>query len=149
VTDCAVCAKHRGERPPPGGPVHEDDLVYASHAFDLLGTGEDSYLAGHLMVEPKRHVAGLADATDDEAAAIGRLVSRLARALVASEGAEHVYSFVMGHQTPHLHVHVLPRYPGTPREYWFLAVYDWDGARRCGPDEIAAVTGRIRTQLRF
>jgi histidine triad (HIT) family protein len=45
-------------------------------------------------------------------------VARTARALKAVVGAEHVYSFVLGHHVPHLHIHVLPRYPGAPREFW-------------------------------
>jgi histidine triad (HIT) family protein len=66
-----------------------DELVYASHVFDLEGSGELSYL-GHLIVEPRRHVAGLDGLTPDEAAAVGRALAALARALLASEGAEHV-----------------------------------------------------------
>jgi hypothetical protein len=29
-----VCRKHAGELPPPGGPLLEDELIYASHVFD-------------------------------------------------------------------------------------------------------------------
>jgi diadenosine tetraphosphate (Ap4A) HIT family hydrolase len=29
-----------------------------------------------------------------------------------------IYAFVLGHGVAHLHVHLLPRYPGTPSEYW-------------------------------
>jgi diadenosine tetraphosphate (Ap4A) HIT family hydrolase len=70
------------------------------------------------MVEPKRHARGLGDLSDDEAAAIGRLANRLARVLKEAEGAEHVYAFVFGAAIPHLHVHLAPRYPNTPREFW-------------------------------
>ena len=143
---CLVCRKHAGELEPPGGPILADDLVYASHAFDLEGGGEPAYL-GHLVVEPRRHVPGLGDLRDDEAAAVGRTLATLARALVASEGAEHVYSAVIGHHVAHLHVHLLPRYPGTPREYWFLELGGWPAAPKGGPDEIAAVAGRLRAAL--
>jgi histidine triad (HIT) family protein len=142
-TDCLVCRKHRGELPPPGGFLHDDGLVLASHAFDLEGTGELTYL-GHLVVEPRRHVPGLGDLTPEEAERVGRVVSTLARALTETERAEHVYSAVMGHHVPHLHVHLFPRYPGTPREFWFLAVDEAPNARKGGPQEIATVTARIR-----
>lgn len=69
-------------------------------------------------MEPKRHVADLGDLTEDEAAAVGILVSRLARALVKVESAEHVYSFVFGDglAAGHLHTHVSPHDPATPPE---------------------------------
>jgi diadenosine tetraphosphate (Ap4A) HIT family hydrolase len=51
-------------------------------------------------------------------AEVGRAIARVTRALRESEGAEHVYLVVVGHESPHLHVHLVPRYPGTPREFW-------------------------------
>jgi histidine triad (HIT) family protein len=146
--DCPICRKHRGDLPTPGGPVYEDELIFAGHSFDLEGTGAETYL-GHLLIEPKRHVPGLADLTGDEATLVGRLAASLARALKESEGAEHVYSAVIGHHVPHLHVHVFPRYPGTPPEYSFTTVDDWEGAPKGRADEIAAVSTRLRAQLRF
>jgi histidine triad (HIT) family protein len=132
-----------------GGFLYESELVLASHAFDLERTGQLTYL-GHLVVEPRRHVPGLADLVRNEAEEVGRLVSGLAQALVTAQGAEHVYSAVMGHHVPHLHVHVFPRYPGTPPEFWFLRVDDAPNAPKGGPTEIAAVAGRIReATLRF
>jgi histidine triad (HIT) family protein len=113
--DCFVCRKHRGEIVIPGGTIYEDALVYAGHV-QIREENADAYL-GHLMVEPKRHAPGLADLTDTEAQALGLLVARLSRALKTSEVAEHVYAFVLGDHVAHLHIHLVPRYPGAPREY--------------------------------
>jgi histidine triad (HIT) family protein len=148
VDECFICRKHRGEVPVPGGPIYEDDLVYASHAYDQ-NNNPTPYL-GHAFVEPKRHAAGLGDLTDEEAQALGLAVTRLARALRDAEGAEWVYSVVLGHNVPHLHVHLVPRYPGTPREHWDpMTIDEWAGARHGGPDEIREVVKRLRAQLRF
>lgn len=116
TTDCFVCRKHRGIEEVSGGVIYEDDLIYVSHA-DLWGDETDHYL-GHVFIEPKRHAAGLGDLTDKEAKAIGLFTSRLAQALEHTEDVEHVYSFVIGDHVPHVHVHVIGRYPGAPREYW-------------------------------
>jgi histidine triad (HIT) family protein len=110
-----VCDKHRLGDAAAGGVLYEDQLVYAGHLHAL--TGPTAY-RGYLVAEPKRHARDLGDLTDEEAAALGRLINRLARALKEVAGAEHVYSFVLGHGVPHLHVLVASRYPGTPREYW-------------------------------
>jgi histidine triad (HIT) family protein len=99
------------------------------------------------MVEPKRHAPGLADLSDVEAQALGLLVARLSRALKASESAEHVYAFVLGDLVPHLHIHVVPRYPGAPREYWGMHVDEWPEAPRGGPEEMAALCARLRASL--
>lgn len=145
-TDCLVCRKHRGELAPPGGAIYEDGLIYVSHA-GLFGDEKEHFL-GHVFVESRRHVAGLADLTDEEAQAIGRYTSRVARALMETLDMEHVYSFVFGDGVPHVHVHVIGRYPGTPREYWGTRVDEWPGARRGGEEKIEHVAAKIRDALR-
>jgi histidine triad (HIT) family protein len=141
---CFVCRKHRGEEAVPGGPIYEDDLVYSSHIYHPDNT--NPYL-GHLIVEPKRHAVGLADLEEDEAMAVGALAARASRALRA-EGAEWVYAVVLGHHIPHLHLHLLPRYPGTPREFWNpMTIDDWEGSKHGGPEEIADLVERLRAHF--
>jgi histidine triad (HIT) family protein len=148
AADCFVCRKHR-ERGSllPGGPVAEDHLVIVSHlAPGAPGrTGGPVYL-GHLFVEPRRHAAGLGDLTDAEARAVGWWCMRASRALCAA-GAEHVYAAVIGDGIPHLHVHLMPRYPGTPREYWWDRVDEWPDAAGGLEPEIAALVQDLRTRL--
>ena len=143
---CFVCRKHRGEIIVPGGAIYEDALLYAVHIAGANDADQTAYV-GWLIVEPKRHAPGLGDLTAEEAAALGVLVSRLARALCAVAGAEHVYSFVLGDHVPHLHVHLAPRYPGTPRAYWGTRVDEWPQAPRGGPAEMAAVCAQLRHAL--
>ncbi len=89
----------------------------------------------------------MGDLTDAEASTLGVLVNDLARVLKVAEGAEHVYSFVLGHVVPHLHIHVVPRYPGAPRDYWGVRVDEWPDAPRGGVSEITAVCDRLRRGL--
>jgi histidine triad (HIT) family protein len=145
VSDCFVCRKHRGEIEIPGGALYQDELVYASH-MAMPESGADVYL-GTLFVEPKRCVEGFGDLTRPEAERVGWLASRLAAALRASEGAEHVYLFVLGAHVPHLHVWLAPRYPGTPREFWAMRLAEWPGAPRGGRAEVAALCERVRARL--
>lgn len=141
--DCFICGKHRGEEYVPGGFLCQDELVYASH---IGQEGQPTYL-GYLMIETKRHVAGLADLTNAEAQAAGLMASRLSRALKACTDAEHIYEFILGHHIPHLHIHILPRYPGAPREYWGTHTDEWPDAPRGGEQEIAALCERLRAYL--
>ena len=144
-TDCFICRKHRGEVSLPGGAIYEDALVYAGHA--QIREGQTVAYLGYLMVEPKRHVPGLPDLTDIEAQALGLLVARVSRALEASAGAKHVYAFVLGDLVPHLHVHMVPRYPNAPREYWGVHVDEWPNAPHGGPREITDLCARLRSYL--
>ena len=148
--DCFVCRKHhdRGALLP-GGPVAEDEHVLVSHIVtpDALGReGSTAYL-GHLFVEPRRHAPGLADLSDAEAQAVGQWSARASRALREVAGAEHVYAAVIGDAVPHLHVHLLPRYPGTPREYWWTRVDEWPEAQRGDAEEIGALVRELRSYL--
>ena len=103
----------------PGGPAGADDLVLVSHLSPQSPgrKGQPVYL-GYLFVEPRRHAAGLADLTEPEAQAVGLWCARASRALREVAGADHVYAAVLGDHVPHLHIHLVARYPGTPREFW-------------------------------
>ena len=146
TVDCLVCRKQRGEVAVPGGFIYEDDLISISHA-QLFGEEKDHYL-GHVFVESKRHVPELADLTEQESQAVGLWISRVAKALLQTEGMEHVYSFFIADGVSHVHVHVIGRRPGAPREYWGPRVDDWPGAPRGGEVEIAQVADRVRAYLR-
>ena len=150
AADCFVCRKHRDRGPLiPGGPVAEDELFLVSHGVtaDVLGgDGTTAYL-GHLFVESRRHAPGMADLTDAEARSMGWWCTRASRALREVAGAEHVYAYVIGDGVPHLHVHLLPRYPGTPREYWWTRVDEWPQARRGRAAEIEGLVRDLRGYL--
>ena len=55
---------------------------------------------------------------DEESAALGRLIRDGAELIESRTEAEHVYCFRINDKTPHLHFHLIPRYPDTPKEYW-------------------------------
>jgi histidine triad (HIT) family protein len=86
-TECFVCAKHALGDAATGGVIFADELVYAGHASPRAGP---TAYRGYLVVEPVRHAEGLGDLTDPEAAALGLMVNRLARALKEVAEAEHV-----------------------------------------------------------
>jgi diadenosine tetraphosphate (Ap4A) HIT family hydrolase len=94
-------------------------------------------------VEPRRHVAELGELTAAESESLGRLMASASRALQASEGADHVYAAVIGHGVAHLHVHLIARYPGAPREYWWTRVDEWPEAPRGGAAEVEALVERL------
>ncbi|MFC5531569.1 HIT family protein [Cohnella yongneupensis] len=139
--DCFICRKHLGETVVPGGLVYEDDHVYIGHrAF-----GEEPGYLGYFMIDAKRHAEGLGALTDEESAAVGMWTNRISQALKTMTSAEHVYAFVHGEAVAHFHMHIVPRYPGTPDTYRnpMMAALSPE-APRGDSEQIEALCARIR-----
>jgi len=89
--------------------VYEDD-----HVLAFLDIGPLS--RGHTLVIPKERRAFLHQLSDEAAAAIGRVLPRLSRAVQAATGAT-AYNIlqnngVEAHQVVmHVHFHIIPRFP--------------------------------------
>jgi histidine triad (HIT) family protein len=143
MATCLFCDLVSARVPVVGGPVYEDELVYASHACEEEGP---TYL-GHLYVQTRRHVRNLAEINDAEAQGLGLLVARLCRALKECTGAEHAYAEFYAEVTPHVHILVTARYGGTPPEFWRWHVQEWPGAPRGTREEVAALAIRLRDSV--
>jgi histidine triad (HIT) family protein len=103
MTDCLFCKIVRGEIP--SKKVREDEHTYA---FEDL----DPKAPTHVLVVPKRHIAGLEEAEPGDAEIIGRC--HLAAAEIArARKIEGSYRTVLnvgpgsGQSVFHLHVHLI------------------------------------------
>ena len=87
--------------------MYEDEFVLA---FLDIGPVSD----GHLLVIPKEAKAQIDELSDESAAAIGRVLPRLARAVMKATGAT-AYNILQNngaaaHQAVmHVHFHIIPR----------------------------------------
>jgi diadenosine tetraphosphate (Ap4A) HIT family hydrolase len=81
---------------------------------------------------------------DEEGARVGLVAARLARLLRRVTQAERISSAVVGHHSPHFHLHLFLRHPGAPREHWFTGLDEWEGSPIGGAAEIAALVLRLR-----
>jgi histidine triad (HIT) family protein len=87
--------------------IYEDDLVFA-----FLDVGPLSY--GHTLVIPKEAVATMDQLSDESAAALGRALPRLCRAVKKASGCED-YNVLQNNGAPanqsvfHVHVHIIPK----------------------------------------
>jgi histidine triad (HIT) family protein len=87
--------------------VYEDDHVLAFLDINPLSPG-------HLLVIPKERKAYLHELSEDAAAALGRVLPRLARAVLAATGAG-AYNVLQNngasaHQAVfHVHFHIIPK----------------------------------------
>ncbi|HET9094046.1 MAG TPA: hypothetical protein VFN36_03075 [Solirubrobacteraceae bacterium] len=148
MDSCFICAKHRRISAIPGGAIISDEHCVVSHLplVTPRGTEPRVYL-GYLFVETRRHVAELGDLTAPEAGSFGRLTALASAGLRLATGAEHVYAAVIGHGAEHLHLHLIARYPHTPRDFWWTRVDEWPDAPRGNAVEVGQLADRIRAAL--
>jgi|SRR5580704_16509799 histidine triad (HIT) family protein len=88
--------------------VYEDDRVLAFLDVNPISRG-------HLLVIPKEPVATIDELSDESAAALGRVLPRLSRAVLAATGATAFNVLqnngTLAHQVVmHVHVHIIPKY---------------------------------------
>lgn len=107
---CVLCKAGNGK---PG-----DGLLLYRGRHSLVVLNKYPYNNGHLMVAPLRHVADIESLTAEESADIFRLISHSTRILTESM-APGGYNIGMNIGKAagagiddHLHVHVVPRWPG-------------------------------------
>ncbi len=143
MPSCLVCEEVSGVVEVPGGFVRSGPLSVAFHVPSL---NEVDVFFGHVLVVPKRHVADFAGLTQEEASEIGVAIMKCSNALKGI-GAERVYVATVGHSLEHLHVHLLPRWPETPREVPWHSVDDWVGARRANSSKASDVVVQLRAVM--
>ncbi len=104
ATDCIFCKIANKELA--SDIVYEDEQAVAFRDINPQAPV-------HVLVIPRKHVAGIKSATADDEAIVGHCVL-LARSIAQQEGlAERGYRIVInsgadaGESVPHLHVHVL------------------------------------------
>ena len=90
--------------------VYEDDRVFAFLDINPLS-------AGHTLVVPKEPARTLDALSDESAAALGRVLPRICRAVIAVTGVKE-YNVLENngagaHQAvPHVHFHIIPKPDG-------------------------------------
>ena len=110
--ECVGCRLVRGEAIAPGGVLRREG------GFVLHAVADASPLAGWLVLTSERHARAWYDLDGAELSALGPLAARVMAAQRAVLGAEHVYAFSIGDAVRHFHLHLVPRYPGTPERLW-------------------------------
>ncbi|MFN3629010.1 MAG: histidine triad nucleotide-binding protein [Casimicrobiaceae bacterium] len=101
--DCIFCKIVRGELP--ARKVYEDDDVLAFHDIHPVAPV-------HVLVIPKKHIAKLSDATEEDQMVLGKMMlvaTKVAHDLGSTEGFRTIINVGrVGRQDVfHLHMHVL------------------------------------------
>jgi diadenosine tetraphosphate (Ap4A) HIT family hydrolase len=104
-----ACEVLEGRLEAPGGTILREGGWVLHHSVSPC------VLRGWLILKPERHVEHVAELTDEESAALGPLIQKASRALMAALGAERVYVMSMGEVVRHVHIYLVPRYADMPQ----------------------------------
>ena len=114
--------------------VYEDD-----HTLAFLDVAPLSL--GHVLVIPKQRVAFLHELSDDSAAAVGRVLPRIARAIMAVTGCDD-YNVLQNNGAAanqavfHVHFHIIPKHSDGSG----LGI-EWKAGELVGGEGLAAAIG--------
>lgn len=144
VMHCMVCDKHRNFLKVTGQPIAERGGLVLTHFPVLDGQPANR---GHLLIEPRRHVVDPAELTDDEASALGLLLRDAILILQNEVGAEHAYVLRINDKVAHFHCHVVPRYPGTPKEHWGPKLMEWPEFPKLDLEQVQSLSGQLQKKL--
>jgi histidine triad (HIT) family protein len=103
MADCLFCRIIRGEVP--SKKVLEDEYTFAFEDLNPQGPT-------HVLVVPKKHIAGLKEASSEDAELVGRChltAARVARDRAIEDGYRTVLNVgpLSGQSVFHLHVHLI------------------------------------------
>jgi ATP adenylyltransferase len=138
---CVLCAALEGAEA-------DDSLVVHVSGHSFVVANLFPYTSGHVMVCPRRHLARLHDATDDELSDLMVLARRLEGVLGALYRPDGLNLGINLGQVAgagvadHLHLHVVPRWTGDAN---FMTTV---GGTRVIPEEPARVAARLRAGFR-
>jgi diadenosine tetraphosphate (Ap4A) HIT family hydrolase len=144
MSECVFC--HILDGALPSSVVYRDDVCCAFLDIQPINSG-------HMLVVPLEHSASLAQLDPKTGSHMFAVAQRLAAALYAAgtgggprcQGVNFSLAdgSVAGQDVFHVHLHVIPRYAGDGRGFWFVRKH----VRRPQRAELDEVAGEIRAAL--
>jgi histidine triad (HIT) family protein len=142
---CKICDKHKRHE-----KKASPDFIAERGGWRLFHYPQEPgerVIRGHLLLETDRHIEDLAELTEEEAAAMGTFVRDIVGVQRGHLEAEHVYMFRINDKVPHLHVHLIPRYKLTPKQFWGTNITNWSEGPRVGVDSAKVLVEKLRTLI--
>lgn len=121
-------------------------FVYEDACWRIRHSTETNIL-GYFILESKRHFLDLSEATEQECASYGSLLSHLMGAIRSMTGCERVYTFSLAEAVPHYHLHVIPRGENFPRAYKGRGIMTYPLSPSVSPVHLTSACDRIRRLL--
>ncbi len=106
---CDICRLHADPATAGAYEIARSDLWLLRHHPN------PAPLAGWLLLDARRHLAGPLAFSDREALSWGQAVRHASQLVQRLTGCDRVYAIAFGEGAPHLHLHLIPRCSSDPR----------------------------------
>lgn len=103
------------------GQIDPAQSIVARLASGAVSLQNDGALRGYCILIYKRHVTEIFDLTEAERVQLIHDIDHVARAIRDVCEPTKINYAILGNEVPHLHVHVIPRYPDDG--YWGKAIW--------------------------
>ena len=149
TSGCVSCRTLAGEVVPPGG------IVYDTTHWVVFLRSRPMLAPGQGFIVLKRHCEDLAGLTAEEAATLGEVMRRTAKAYTQVLAPERVHFGLYAEDVRHVHLHVLPRtralpagnIPTTLLGAWYALLQRLRLRQAYGDAEVVQVAGMLGAAL--
>ena len=131
----------------PACELEPSKILLRKHGFILHAIAQPTPVKGWLVLTSERHARAWYDLTPEEAAALGPIAREVMRAQMTALHAEHVYAFAIGDVLQHFHLHLVPRFAGTPAHHRGRAAFDAPASEAMPQAEVEAAAQAVRAAL--
>lgn len=138
---CPACELLAGRREVTGG------ILWRSGGFALHALTDPTPLPGWLVLTSERHARAWYDLEPTELSELGTAAARVMAAQRSVLHADHVYAFAIGDVLHHFHLHLVPRYPGTPERLLGRRCFEGRPGDMIPPEEVERAARAVAGNL--
>ena len=117
-TDCTICMQNSGEINLAEHVIWENDSWLVRHHSAPYP------VVGWLLLQPKRHVQGIAYFSAREVQEYGAIAQEISISLQNTLNVSKVYTIAFGESVSHMHQHFIPRSQEMPSEFLGFGIAD-------------------------
>jgi len=135
---CAICQNIADSS---AGYLYESDDWLLRHSVE-------TNIEGYLILESRRHILDLSQASEREIDSYGPALALATRAIRKVTAAERVYTFTLAEAVPHLHVHLIPRGKDMPKAWRGRGILAYPLTPTVNTSTLPEVCKSLRQELR-
>lgn len=131
----------------PACELPSSKILLRRGGFLLHAVNQPTPVKGWLVLTSERHARAWYDLTPEEAAALGPFAREVMRAQLSALAAEHVYAFAIGDVLQHFHLHLVPRFAGTPLHHRGRAAFDAPASEAVASHDVEIAAQAVKAAL--
>lgn len=128
----------------PACNIDRSKVLLRRSGFLLHAVAQPTPVKGWLVLTSERHARAWYDLPPESASVLGTLVQQVMQAQLKALQADHIYALALGDVVQHFHLHLVPRYPGTPSHHRGRAAFDAPVSEAISEAEVEAAALAVK-----